>query len=285
MLWTSAFYVPEQFRNTLVGVMIVLKMQTLHRTIGACGVSQMALPVFQKLKWLDFKQPRFMLMRRSRALVERYLGSGLKGAVATKAADAGLLVHRAALSGFTALRTRGLTAQSAAQMPAELDAKLRETTRPVAVLRSAAWINWLLTESFERDPTLRKGLYLVRGAAGDVAGYFLLKMRLFETASHRGFKNVVMGSMLDWMSYDRERLTESLIALLAIRELGKWQADAVEICTDDPAMQKSLRRLGFLRVGELHTLVRSVKPDALCERYPDQKDWRLRPADGDNFFM
>ncbi|MBA2707335.1 MAG: hypothetical protein H0U59_05980, partial [Gemmatimonadaceae bacterium] len=118
VFWTSAYFVPEENRHTLVGVMIVLKMHQLHHAIAACGVSQMALPIFQKLKWLDFTQPRFMLIRRSRAVVEKYLGTGAAGKVASKVVDAGLVLHRAAVHVWTYLITRGLSVEAA--VPPEL---------------------------------------------------------------------------------------------------------------------------------------------------------------------
>jgi len=280
VLWTSAYFVPEEFRHTMVGIMIVLKMQQLHHTIAACGVSQMALPIFQKLKWLDFTQPRFMLIRRSRSIVEKYLGTGIGGAVATKVADGGLLLHRGALRAWSAIATRSLRTEMG---PAPVLPGL--SSPAVIVHRSREWLDWLLAESFESDPTRRKGLYVVRDKADNVLGYFLLKMRVFETASHRGFKNVLMGSLYDWMTFDSGQLTNRQIALLATRELANWGADAIEICTDNPDVGRAVRRLGFLRVGELHTLVRAAKPSPLAGQFPDQKDWRLRPADGDNFFM
>jgi hypothetical protein len=281
MFWTSAYYVPEEFRNTMVGVMIVMKMQQLHHTIGACGVSQMALPIFQKLKWLDFTQPRFMLVRRSRAVVERYVGAGFRGLVATKAVDTGLVLHRAAIRGLTAVLANGLRVQ-----PDQPDAVIAlPASQPVVVHRSRGWLNWLLANSFDRDPTLRKGLYFIRDTAGNLLGYFLLKMRHFESASHRGFKNVNMATLQDWMSFDFARLSAEQIALLAVRQLAPWNPDAIEICTDNAGLQRFLRRIGFLRLGELHTLIRAAKPSPLAGQYTDQKDWRLRPADGDNFFM
>src|SRR5258706_2447146 len=50
-LWASTLYVPPEFRQSLLGVTMVLKMQQIHDVLGVCGVSQMALPLYQKLKW------------------------------------------------------------------------------------------------------------------------------------------------------------------------------------------------------------------------------------------
>lgn len=285
MLWTSAYYVPEEHRGTLVGVMIVLKMMSLHHTIGACGVSQMALPIFQKLKWLAFTQPRFLLVRRSRSVIERFLGSGVGATLATNAADTALLAHRAALRSWAAINGRGLRVHEVPEMSRDMDDKLRHLAQPIGIHRSAAWVNWLLRENFEDDPTRRRGLFYVEAPDGRAIGYFLLRMRLFEQASHRGFKNVLLGSLHDWMSFDRNRLSDYQIVMLATRELDSWGADAVEICTDNSGLQSALKRTGFLRVGELCTFVCRGKASPIAHRFEAQTDWRLRPADGDNFFQ
>ncbi|MGH8628519.1 MAG: hypothetical protein ACREYC_25725 [Gammaproteobacteria bacterium] len=284
MLWPGAYDVPEEHRRTLVGVMIVLKMMSLHHTIGVCGVSQMALPIFQKLNWLAFTQPRYLLLRRSRSVVERYVGTGAAAALVIKAADAALLAHEVALRNWTAIKGKNLRLHEVSEMSSNMDAELRHFPQPVGIYRSAAWFNWLLRENFEDDPTRRKGLFYVSTQDGRMVGYFFLRMRLFEQASHRGFKHVLLGSLHDWMSFDRDHLTDYQIAMLATLELESWGADAVEICTDNSDLQRSLKRTGFFRLGQLHTFFCCGKVSPIAEKFKEQSDWRLRPADGVNFF-
>ena len=96
IVWCSNFYVPPELRGSLAGVMLVLKSQELHSTVGAGGVSQAALPVYQKLKWDQIDMPRVILLRRSRAVVEHFLANPALRAAARFAADAALLAHRGA---------------------------------------------------------------------------------------------------------------------------------------------------------------------------------------------
>jgi hypothetical protein len=217
-------------------------------------------------------------------VVERYVGTGAAAALLIKATDAALLAHQAALRSWTALKGRNLRLHEVSEMSSNLDAELRHFSQPVAFHRSAAWFNWLLRENFEHDPTCRKGLYYISTPDGRLIGYFLLRMRLYEWASRRGFRHVLLGSLRDWMSFDRDHLTDDQIALLATRELERWGADAVEICTDNSDLQRSLKRTGFFHVGELHIFFCCGKTSPIAEKFKEQSDWRLRPADGDNFF-
>ena len=97
-------------------------------------------------------------------------------------------------------------------------------------------------------------------------GAFLLKLRFHETASHRGFRNVMLGTLADCMIVRPDRLDLRTVILLAIRELSRWGADAVEVCTDDPAAAKWMRRWGMRRVGELHVLLRAAPASPVARR-------------------
>ena len=74
-LWASYLYVPPEHRNTLLGVTLVLKLQQSHANVAVCGVAQVVLPLYQKLRWRDFEMPGYILLRRSRSVVERYVGN------------------------------------------------------------------------------------------------------------------------------------------------------------------------------------------------------------------
>ncbi|HSI33043.1 MAG: hypothetical protein ACAI43_02750 [Phycisphaerae bacterium] len=288
VLWTSLLHVPVEHRSSLLGVLLILKMQALCPTVAACAVSQQALPVYEKLKWIDFRMPRYVLMRRSRAVVERYVGRGPIGMAARVVADAALLGWRGMLRLRTAIRTRGLRVEHAERAPAELDAAIATSAgaaQPVTITRSADWINWLLTSAIGSFPRDRQGLFLVRDRAGALVGYFLLKAHVYPTATHRNFKNLFLGSLKDWQSFRPSALSFHDIVRLAVRELGRWNVDAVEVCVTDPADGHRLRRFGFLPAGDLHLLYRAAPKSPLADpALAGQAKWNIRPADGDNFF-
>jgi hypothetical protein len=171
-------------------------------------------------------------------------------------------------------------------MPADMDERLGQQTAPVACHRSSAWINWLLAHSFSDDPRNAQLLFLVHDHAGRTVAYFLVKIRFHETATHRQFRNVLLGSLQDWMVFDPQAIEFHDIALLAVRELIQRNVDAVEVVTPTVQTAQPLKRLGFARVGSMHMMFRAVAPSPLANpalRKPES--WFIRPGDGENFFV
>jgi hypothetical protein len=132
---------------------------------------------------------------------------------------------------------------------------------------------------------MRSGLFLIRDDDGEVLGYFVVKSRFYAVASERQLPNVTLGSLQDWMIFDPARLAVPQLVLLAVRTLLRWGPDAIEVCIADPDAGAHLRRWGFPRAGALRLVVRPSRTSPLRdERYGRAENWRLRPAEGDNFF-
>lgn len=286
MLWTSELYVQEEFRKTLMGVSLILKMQSFRQTLGACGVSKMALPLFEKLKWRDFPMRRYLALRRSRSVVEQRLGTGWKAKIATVLVDAGLLLHRGAIAVCARLGTLGLECRpldcNDPASAAELDAAFDAWQPPARFHRSARWVQWVLQNSLNDNPRNHRAAFGVRGPDGKLIAYFLIRDRFYETATHRGFKNLALGSLIDWAVFDPARVSLKQILLLAMQALARRGVDAIEICLPDEPGSPHLRRWGLVAVGELHLLVKPAPPGPDAPAAANV--WTVRPADGDNAF-
>ena len=284
--WGSDFFVAPASRRSLMGVTLVMKSQQLCAAVGASGPSQAALPLYQKLKYIDLPLPRYIMLRRSRAVVEKFIGGGVGGTAVTALADAALATHRGVVSALRAARTRGLRVEKVDRMPERLDPLLAARPQGAATYRSAAWVNWLLTHAFKEDPRNASSLYLVRDPRDEPVAYFMTKVRFHESATHRQFRNVLLGSLQDWMIFEPSRVGLHQLVLLAARELVAAGADAVEVCTDDPAARGTLRLLGFRRVGAMHMMVRPGPTSPLARpEFRDPAAWWIRPGDGDTFFV
>ena len=286
-IWSSGYFVPERFRNSLVAVMLLLKLHGINPTVGACGVSQLALPVIRKLKWIELPLPRYLVILRSHAIFERYVGKNLLTGVSSRLTDAVLLGQRTIWEALLGRRLHPLRTEAVARMPPELDEQLSSDWNKGQATphRSAAWLDWLLTHSFGAEDRLRSGLFLVRGPDEAVVGYFLVKTRFYPVASHRSIPDVTLGSLQDWMIFDDTQLSLPHLVLLAVQELARWSPDAVELCLPEGEMDRHLRRWGFPRAGELRLILRTSRDSPLHhERFRHAEHWRLRPAEGDNFF-
>jgi hypothetical protein len=280
-LWTSDLFVPEEFRNTLAGVKLMLRLQSLNHTVGACGVSQPAYQLFRGLRWADVPMSRFVLLRRSRPIVDRYLGAGVASRVSRVAIDVAFRAHGTLVAAWSALRRRGSRYEKVDAMSPELDPRLAADDTAVGAHRSAAWINWLLRNSFYEALPVVPALYYVYDRRGRIVGYFLTKATTYP--SHQGFKDVIVGSLKDWMIFDRDALSLTELVACAVQALLRWDVEAIEVClpaTTAPHLQS----LGFVRRGTLHLFLKGSTESPLGRVEIGNGPIGLRPAEGDNFF-
>lgn len=281
--WGSGLYVPEEFRKTLMGVKLILTLQRMHHTVGASGVSRAAYSVYKNLRWLDFELPRYVLVRHSRSVVERYLGPGPAGATARVVADTALRAYGVAVRPWARHRVRRFEAQQVSEFPIGLAPRLRVSSRAVSGHRSAAWINWLLHSHFDEQSS-RRALFTIRGPNDETAGYFLVRARKYDVLTVRSLRNLYLGSLQDWAAFD-STLTLEHITLLAARELAKWNVDAIEVFIPDDESSAGLRRLGFMRAGSMYVLVNGSNESPLsAQELATPSAWRVRPAEGESFF-
>ena len=278
VVWGSALGVPEKHRATGVGLMLAMRMQTVGGWIGAFGVSQIALPLYSNLRWANLSLPRFVQVRRSRRFLAAYLKSEALAAILAPLADIAFALRR-----VLARTPGGYTLEPVDRMPEDLADKFT-TPDGAAPHRSPAWINWLLATEFNDVPTRRTDLFLVR-KADTVMGYVLTKQRHFADVTQRHVKDVTIASVQDWMSFDPGTLPETDLLALAVGAAARGNPDAVEVCTADPAEQQAMRRAGLIAMGQLNFLCRPARGTALAdEKWRDPANWRLRPAEGDNFW-
>ena len=283
--WGSGLYVAPEYRRTLMGVTLIVTMQRLREAAGACGVARAAYPVYRNLRYFDIAMPRYVVIRRTSPLLRRYLGVGLAAKIASRAADSGLLLQWAGLAVRSKLAARGLRCEQTPVFPARLEGNFRRQSTPVAMHRSAAWINWLLEHEFFDDGQHRRALHLVYDRDDAVVAYFLIKARLYEEPQTRwNLENLYLGSLSDWMIFDSSAVDLEDIVFMAVGALRQWEVDAVEVCVPPDVDDISLRRWGFVRAGDLHLLVWSSPQSALSRpEWRDPSLWRVRHADGDNF--
>jgi GNAT superfamily N-acetyltransferase len=282
-LHASGLFVSPGYRHLGMGAMLLLRAQQLHHTVVACGISQQALPLYRKLRWRDVPMERYVFVRRSRSVLERYAPARAIAVLGAPPVDAALWAYRQLVRAPLALRLRGLSCDRVDRVPPEVEDLLAAGDERVGFHRSAAWANWILENSFERDPRERRGAYLVRDRRGELVGYFLLTARFHERASSRRLPNLLLGSLQEWLILERNALDAEQLVLLALRELGRWRVAAVEVCLAEADRLPRLRLWGFRRAGDLHLLVRGTGASPLrAAALANPRVWRVRPADGDN---
>jgi len=142
--------------------------------------------------------------------------------------------------------------------------------------RSAAWLDWVVRESFGAKGH-RRALYLVTDRAGEVVAYILVKARDYSGVTRWQLRNLRLGSLVDWGIFDPGAVRLEDLVLLAVEALDDWDLHAFEACVP----QGRLWRLGFVPVGAQHVMVRAADGSALAR---DPRAWAIRPGEGDHAF-
>lgn len=283
ILWGSEFFVPEEDRSTMMGAMLLLRCQQIFHTIGAHGPSQMAYPLYAKLKWIDVPYQRYVVIFRSKPVVRRYVRVPAAASVAAGLSDAALLGHKAYLGLRRGFAASGLSAREVPAMPAELDAPLRRQSPLVRGYRGVDWINWSLKHHFSDASRHERRLFLVHAkGATDPIAYFMLKIKFLPVATSRAFPDLTLCSLVDAICFDESRCSREALVHLALREAGRLNVDALEL-SDRPGNRTSFYRgIGALPAGTMHLMVRAVNPSPIADAsFRDPAKWDFQLGDGE----
>lgn len=292
----------------MVGAMVLMKAAVIAPTVGAHGPSQLALPLYEKLRFAAIPLERHILLQRSRSVARRYLGDGMAATAASAVGDLALL----GLRGINAGRSlaSGVRIRRVPAMPSEF-AEVLCNDRPDPSLgggdpdasgdaiptqirgrRSIEWLNWLIGNEFGGDgesPRTRheRALFLVENRRRTALGYLLLKVKFHRRATAREFPDLTLASLADWGVFDpRPEFRDqfgSILVPMAIRAASAASVDALELCVapTDPLAQR-LRSFGFLRAGVMNCMVRANPASALSSiPYTKPTSWVLRYGEGE----
>ena len=268
----STLYVDEKYRRSGLG-MDLPELRWQHSpSMVALGsaLSQMALPVHQLLDYVVFLLPRYIMLWHSRSLVETKLRGAL-GRFVVCILDCGVALYSLLLRMVCTCKLSGLKVD---EVSVDDDATIEQISSLIvhdnsifSEVHNAQRLKWHMTESFSKDGPLR--LFVAR-RNGVVVGFYMTKKRFYEKASHRGFKNVWLGSVVEWQVEQSFKSKLGWLLVDAALRLRKDGVDAVEIPTVDKPLQRFFRRIGLRQVGESNFVIKA---------HPMQRCWpmRLRP--------
>ena len=252
-----------------------------HVIFEGAGLSQIAVKVHRFMGFKVFEYPRYIMLLKSRALVERKF-SGLVQRMLTGICDFAIVMYSLVIRSFYHLCKKGTSIEAIERDDVEklaVVAQFTEDGSRFCEVHDRAWFTWIMNCSYSSERTVE--LYLVRQNDKPI-GFFLLKKRFYEQASHRGFKNVNLGSIIEWGC---EKGKESLLLWNVVNWVARKrrELDAVEFPVCEPFAQRFLKRLGWRQVGNANFCY-NIRPNSGFTA-PDGMDnvanWRLRPAMGD----
>ena len=282
----SNTYVEEWARKSGIG----LEFAELHpdfrdgnfKVTGGSGLSQMSVRMHKLLGCNVFEYPRFVMLLKSRALIETKLRS-LMQKILIVCADGCIWLYSQFLKLASWVCSGGINVSQVnptdfRQINAlgELAASAHSRFYEV---HDSSWFKWILNNSFSKYGSAKA--YILNRKSKPV-GFFVVKIRFHEQASQRGFRNVWLGSVIEWGALPgyEQKLMWKIMAWVA---KARKDLDAVEFPVFESFAQKFLRRLGWQHVGDANFCYR-IRPDSGFvepEGMDNPANWRLRPAMGD----
>ena len=253
-----------------------------HEIFIGAGLSQIAVKVHRFIGYRIFTYPRFVMLLKSRSVLEMKF-HGWMLTCASALVDSLIAGYSFVVRAVLGVFSRGVTVCPVdpcnATQVLELERLANAEQRPFHEIHDAQWFKWVLTNSFSKDGPVRA--YIVRRKDRNVA-FYMTKIRFHEQASHRGFKNVWLGSVIEWgaeKGFEKVLLRVLVRFALSMRK----KLDAIEFATPDKVQQGFLKRLGWRHIGEM-TACYMVRPNGAFVEPPEMslcENWRLRPAMGD----
>lgn len=255
-----------------------------ERTLFIGGaLSQVAAKVHVFTGYRFFEFPRYVFPLHSRPV----LGVKLNGAALAAGSficDLLLGAWLTAVRMCAAVKTKGATVR---EVPPEDESLIGEIAKmtaeddhPCAEVHDARWIKWVLTTSFsECGPC--KAFIVEKG--GVAVGFFIVKRRFHAQASHRGFRNVWLSSLVEWGCRPGFGRIVDWAVVKHLLRTGSGD-DAVEFATADESQRKLLRRIGWRQVGcanFTYKFKEGSAPAGVDELMSSIESWRVRPAFGD----
>jgi len=281
----SSLFVNQEYRRSGLGMDLPeLRWQKSPSKVAlGAALSQMALPVHQLLDYNVFLLPRYIMLWRSRSVVEMRL-KGVFCKVISFIIDFGIFFYSLLLRVGAAWCLRGIRVDEVGCDDEQTLNCMAELVAADSALFSEVhdgrWFKWHMTRSLSKDGPLR---LFVAKSEEDIVGFCMIKKRFHEQASHRGFRNVWLGSIVEWqMKNGYEKKLGWLLVRIALK-LKSEGMDAAEIPTADASLNRFLRRIGWRQVGESNFVIKAGEGSTLYgnEDMKDPRNWRLRPAMGD----
>ena len=246
-------------------------------------LSQMALPVHQLLDYVVFLLPRNIMLWRSRALVETKL-KGIVVKFVSVLLDCLIYLYGFALGVIRSCKLARIKIEEVSpddeNTLGNVSSLIAEDSAPFAEIHDVQWLKWHMTESFSKDGPLR---LFVAKRKGLLIGFYMTKKRFHEQASHRGFKNVYLGSVVEWQVKPGFEDKLGWLLIDAALWLKKSGVDAVEISTADKELNRFFGHLGWRQIGGSNFVIKAGEESPLFgnEEMSKVENWRLRPAMGD----
>ena len=274
--------VKEEFRHLGIGADILLysTMNKEDKYLLYAGISEMALPMYKKLRFNIFKYPSIWQPRNTRFLFQT---KGCKGFALSSLSFLGNCILKPFLL-YVDIKSRqsrkGFRIEQLNAAPEWITSMTLNDGHKYTEVHDKAWFDWTLNNIFHAYPenvTKLFGIY-----KGEIpVGFFMTKERLnhFE---EKHIDRLIFGSVVEWGTADEKTLSEKQIIKMALNTFSK-NVDIVTYASTNEDAIKYLKRLGFVHHGFANVVFKD-KTKSLSD-VGDVKQWRIRSSFSDVIFF
>lgn len=257
------------------------KLRMEHSQNGAIligSVSQMQYNIMQKLGAKLFFSPRLLLLKKSRAVVEMFC-KGFLAKIVAFICNIFLFIQQQFIKLIAQINGQWkYEIYEVKEIDQEYERIWNGNKERFKENHNKEWAKWVL------DSNKDCKLYYIK-RKGDVIAWFIIKEQFHKQASQRGFKNVTLRSIIEWETADIKKLSYFKICLFAMTLPGN--IDAIEFVPFNKSLYKKMLFLGTVPMGKGNVVLRLSENSPLreIEGINNEKNWRIRPAAGDNMLF
>lgn len=269
----SSLETAEPYRSLAIGAEVMLFAITNkeYTTFITSGISEMALPLYKKLRYHVLEFPRIMQLRNGRCILE---SRGWKGSLLK---IGGFLVNipLKVINKLTEHKGQKLLKdyqiEKVTKVPDWVDDMVLKDGHKYMEAHDHRWLQWNLDFNFRDLSQNIQSFYIIKDS-GYPIGFFMTKERFRERVGG-ALKNVLVGSIVEWGMTNGNKLSEADIYKMAMTTFTP-KVDIVETATASPKTVKEMKFCGFIPHGYAHIAFKDKK-----NQYKDASDidlWRIR---------
>lgn len=272
----STFWVNKKFRKYELGLMIPEKMLEMSCNYILGGVSSEAQPVYQYYGFQSFKLKRYVYIVNSHFLINLII-KGLLAKSITMVADLGLHMVYCALKAkfWMKYRKYSIVERNVSEIDyTSVDHILKAGGQRFMEMHNRPWIEWVM--NYDGADHHFYEVYL----HNKMVGFFINKIVFREKLNGR-YNNVNYGSIIEWGSVDQNLLKDSDLCALAVSQFGT-KVDAIDMSSIEDMFSSEIPSVFKRKMGDLN--IEIILDDKQFVGYKNSRNWRIRPAYGDNSF-
>lgn len=270
----SSLMVNEKGRKESLGVdLMMLPMHSFDaKYLLYASVSEMALPLYKKLKFEVFELPRRWQLRNSKPILQRIGFKGLLLSVSTFLSNLIIVPFNYCVKRILKFSVREYEIKQLEEVPDWVIKQVENDNHKYAEYHDKKWFEWVLNNCFRTGENNIQKLYGIYKENKPV-GFLLIKERQCMM-KESNIDSVTFGSVVEWGTDDNGQLDEYTINKIALLLYSK-KVDIAQVISSDYKMVDQFRKFAIFRHGSSNVVFKDLTKE-LEKDYKDPNNWRLR---------